>query len=650
MVENISFSEMSKALVQLSLDQVQRAKSGHPGMPMGFADVATVLWSKFLRFDPSQPTWFNRDRFILSNGHGSALHYALLHLTGYPLTLDDCKAFRQVNSKTPGHPEIDPRIGIETTTGPLGQGLAAGCGIAVAQKHLNASLDNKLTFKTYVVVGDGCLMEGISHEVANCASIWELSNLVVLWDDNDITIDGAVSMTSKERTCDRFRSYGWHVIGPVDGHDFSAIEIALSAAQQVKEKPVFIDFRTVIGKGCDAEGTSQVHGAPLPQKSYERILAGRAPFSIDPDALKAWRSLGMQAEPKFFSGLSQEQQSLYQQCLKRDKPKDWFARVEDWMSSDQAVTPMATRQASQQVLKQLAPYFPQLIGGSADLTGSVCTQWGCADFSASQPEGRYLNFGVREFAMFAIASGMATMGLRPYVGTFLTFCDYGRNAIRCAALMDLPVVYILTHDSIALGEDGPTHQPIEHLAILRATPNLEVWRPANGLECARAWQAACERKGPTAIVLTRQENAAIPRPIQGELQEGASVIFDHPKASFCLLATGSEVAMAFQASQILAQSGIYVRVVSCPCLQRFKNSTVYEAFIGGLPIVVIEAASSQSWGDIQPNPQYRITMESYGLSGRGQDVQDYFGFTPEKIAKRVKSLLTNQEVKYETGH
>ena len=638
----MTFKQMSLALTQLAIDQVQQAQSGHPGMPMGFADVATVLWAKFLRFDPRQPEWFNRDRFILSNGHGSALQYALHYLTGYPTGKEDLYSFRQLHSHTPGHPERDIARGIEVTTGPLGQGLANAVGIALAEKHLNARLSNALAFTTYVVVGDGCLMEGISHEAASMASAMGLGNLVVLWDDNQVTIDGPVSLTSKEDTCARFRSYGWHVIGPVDGHDFTAIEAALSEAQDIVDQPVFIDFQTVIGKGSCLEGTQAVHGAPLSQADYDTFLNDRKPFEVDQHALALWRACGIKAQDFDERDLDHTQKQLLEMCRTGQKPQGWFSAVAQWMDSEQACAPCATRVASRQILSLLAPHWGVLIGGSADLAGSVGSQWGSKEFSSDVPQGRHINFGVREFAMCAAASGMATVGLRPYVATFLTFSDYARNAIRMAALMQLPVIYIFTHDSVALGEDGPTHQPVEHLAALRAIPGLEVWRPANGLECAVSWQQAAERSGPTVIVLTRQVNKQIPRPKERDLAEGVAVIIAHESPVMTIIATGSEVSCAVQASQILAEKGIGVRVLSVPCLERLRKHQAASDILGQAPLLVVEAASGQSWGDIQPNAAYRITVDQFGLSAPGQECLTHFNITPKYVAKRVIQLTSGQ--------
>lgn len=637
--QEIAWKDLSQSVAQLAVDMVQNAQSGHPGMPMGFSRVATVLWYAFLRTDPSDPQWKNRDRFILSNGHGCALQYALLHLTGYPLSLDECRSFRQLNSPTAGHPEYDVDIGIETTTGPLGQGLANACGIALAQKHINARCGDVLDFKTYVVVGDGCLMEGVSHEAANCASVWGLNDLIVLWDDNDISIDGKVSLATKEDTLARFRSYGWHVIGPIDGDDFEAIHAALTEAQSVKDKPVFIDFKTTIGNGAGVlAGSEKTHGSPLPDDIYKTFLAGKKPFHIDASVQALWRDRVKADKASFaqrIEALSDEKRALFSQ-LGQSYVADQDGLMQ-WLKTADLVKPQATRQASKEVLGVIGPKIPWLMGGSADLGNSVLTNWGGGVFSKDAPSGRQLHYGVREFAMFAVANGLALSGVRPYVGTFLVFIDYARNALRLAGLMQLPVVYVLTHDSIGIGEDGPTHQPVEHLTILRSTPGLETWRPANLYETAIAWQEALSRKGPTAIVLTRQKCFASSENNQ-TIKLGGRIVSDCDNPQCVVIATGSEVGLCEKAMQLLEPGECRIRLISVPCLSRFMQSKEKLDWLKDYPLFVVEAASDISWGQLQPDPKMRLTVNEFGLSGKGEEVMSAFGFSPENVAMRMRQI------------
>ncbi len=658
---------LANAIRALSMDAVQQARSGHPGAPMGLADSMEALWNAVLKHNPANPQWVDRDRFVLSNGHASMLLYSLLHLSGYDLPLQALRDFRQLHSATPGHPEYAETPGVETTTGPLGQGLANAVGMAIAERALAARY-NRLDFpivdhRTWCVVGDGCLMEGISHEACSLAGTLGLGKLIVLYDDNGISIDGPVSGWFSEDVPGRFRSYGWHVVEAVDGHDGDAVAAALTEAVAETERPTLVCLRTVIGYGAsDVAGTSAVHGAPL---GADGVAAARAelgwthpPFEIPDAVYAAWdarpRGAALEAD---WQALFARYQAAYpneaaefQRCQRGDLPETFAQNAEALIAElDAAGKSVATRKASELVLEGLAPMLPELLGGSADLTGSNNTRWsGCTTLDADHPRGNYLYYGVREFAMTAIQNGLALHGgVIPYAGTFLVFSDYARNAVRMAALMGLRSVLVYTHDSIGLGEDGPTHQPIEHLASLRLIPRLDVWRPCDAVETAAAWRAALTRRdGPTALVLSRQTLPAQPRDADalGALARGGYVLRDfgtYPQA--VLIASGSEVAVAVAAAERLSAASVAVRVVSIPCLDVYKAQSAewHEQVIPARirARVAVEAGSPDPWYRLVGAEGDVIGIERFGASAPAEQLFDLFGFTAERIADRVMGLL-----------
>jgi transketolase len=644
----------ASALRALAMDAVQRARSGHPGAPMGMAEMAVALWGRHLRHNPGNPHWANRDRFVLSNGHASMLLYALLHLTGYDLPLEELRNFRQLHSRTPGHPECGITPGVETTTGPLGQGLTNAVGMALAEKLLAREFNRPghaiVDHHTYVFLGDGCLMEGISHEAISLAGVWQLDKLIALYDDNGISIDGPVEGWFRDDTPARFRACGWDVIGPLDGHDPDAVAAAIEHAKTATGRPTLIVCRTTIGAGSPGRaGTAKAHGEPLGEgeviATREAIGWPHAAFEIPHEIGALWDA---RAEGARFEAAWQERFDAYREAFPElaaeftrrmtgDLPADWDAiAVATLAAFDQDGDSIATRKASQQVLALLAPRVPELLGGSADLTGSNLT-----DFPDAGP--RHIHYGVREFGMAAVMNGVALHGgLIPYGGTFLTFSDYSRNAIRMAALMKLRVVHVFTHDSIGLGEDGPTHQSVEHAASLRLIPNLEVWRPCDGAETAVAWiEALAARDRPSALLLSRQnlpvqrrdaaQRAAIPH--------GGYVLSERDAARATLLATGSEVGLAMQAQQILDDVGIPVRVVSIPSSTRFDQQprAYREAVLGALPRIGVEAGVSRWWG------QYGCTaalgVDSFGESAPAAAVFEHFGLTAAHLARLVGETL-----------
>ena len=626
----LTHHQSSNLVKFLAISAVQAAKSGHPGAPLGCADIMTVLWQKYLQLNPHDPTWINRDRFILSNGHASAMLYALLYLRGFNLKLDDLQQFRQLHSLTPGHPELDQQYGIEATTGPLGQGFANAVGIALAAKLQAQSLDTEgqtlLDYRSYVLVGDGCLMEGISHEAANLASVWELEKLIVMWDNNNITIDGYVTMVSKEDTSARFTAYGWDVIGPVDGHDPIAIQNALQLAQLCNGKPKFINFITTIGCGVqDGAGTSAMHGSPLSTAQWQQLTIDLAV------------SESMVRDHKLIQQWQQHCPNQYDSWQQRwnNSPAYSVTAINKLNSSLTIPIPpvlamCSTRVASQQWIQAACMLNSTLIGGSADLDASTLTYPGATSIAP------YIHYGVREFAMCAIANGLTLAGYRPFVSTFLVFSDYAKNAIRMAALMKLGVIYIFTHDSIGLGEDGPTHQPVEQLLALRSIPGLETWRPADAAETFIAWREAmlCEH-GPTALVLSRQ-NLPIITNTNIDLTYGAHIVLSHNNPELIICATGSEVTLAIQASLQLPHRAI--QILSCPNLNRFRNSVLHHSLAKIAPFFIIEAASGWSWGDIQPNPDFRLTLDNFGMSAPGPEVQRACGFSIENVLLRLKNI------------
>ncbi len=651
---------MANAIRFLAADAVEKAKSGHPGMPMGMADVATVLFQRFLKFDPARPDWPDRDRFILSAGHGSMLLYALLYLTGYPnMTLEEIRNFRQLGSKTAGHPEYDPASGIETTTGPLGQGLGNAVGLALAERMMNARFgDSVVDHRTYAIAGDGCLMEGISHEAASLAGHLKLGRLIVLFDDNGISIDGPTSLAVSDDQAARFAAYGWHVQG-VDGHAPDAVAAAIGVAQ-ADPRPSLIACRTVIGFGAPTKaGSEKTHGAPLGAEEIagarEKLGWAHPAFEVPAEILSAWRAQGAKGAALSadwdarVASLSDADRGELERRLSGALPEDWDRALTDLKDSISAEQPeLATRVASQKVLDALRPVIPELAGGSADLTGSNNTKATGQDvITAGDYSGGYIHYGVREHAMAAAMNGMSLHGgLIPYGGTFLIFTDYCRPSIRLAALMGLRVVYVMTHDSIGLGEDGPTHQPVEHLAALRAMPNLLVTRPADTIETAECWQIALENDGgPTVLALTRQKLPTVRlEPSAENLSERGAYILSpaEREREVTLIATGSEVAIALQAQARLQADGVATAVISMPCWELFTRQSDHyrdEVLGPGSLRVAIEAASPLGWERWTGPDGGFIGMTSFGESAPYQDLYAHFGITPEAVVETVKSRL-----------
>jgi transketolase len=658
--------ELANAIRALSMDAVEAARSGHPGMPMGMADIAEVLWNDFLRHNPANPKWSNRDRFVLSNGHGSMLLYALLHLAGYELPLAELKRFRQLHSRTAGHPEAAETPGVETTTGPLGQGLANAVGMALAEKVL-AQQFNRPDFPivdhyTYCFVGDGCLMEGISHEVASLAGTLGLGKLIVLYDDNGISIDGQVGGWFTDDTAARFQAYGWEVISEVDGHNAEAIKAALVSAAVDPLRPTLICCRTVIGFGApNKQGKESSHGAPLGADELAAAKAGlnwpHAAFEIPPNIAEAWdcRSRGAAWEREWtelFERYRQVHPALADEYLRRQAgqlPNDWSAvraAIENGsMAIEQAI---ASRKASQQVLAELVPALPELIGGSADLSHSNLT-WvkQSKALSAADADGNYIYFGVREFGMAAICNGISLHGgLRPFAATFLVFSDYARNALRMSALIPAPVIYVFTHDSIGLGEDGPTHQPVEHLASLRQIPNTELWRPCDATETAIAWLESIEHTaGPSMLALSRQNLAPQPRSTQAlaQIRFGGYVLDSDDNPQLILLGTGSELALARAAAVALRGDGVKVSVVSMPCTQRFDAQTdAYRDSV--LPPTVrarvaVEAGVTDYWRKYVGLDGAVIGIDSFGASAPAERLYEHFSITVEAVVQAARQIL-----------
>ena len=660
--------DRADAIRFLSIDAVQKANSGHPGMPMGMADIAEVLWHDFLKYNPNHPEWLNRDRFILSNGHGAMLQYALLHLTGYALTLDDLRQFRQLHSKTPGHPEYHETPGVETTTGPLGQGLANAVGMAIAEKHLAAEFNRPglsiIDHYTYCFAGDGCMMEGISHEVCSLAGTFGLGKLIVFYDDNSISIDGNVSGWFSDNTPLRFEAYGWHVIANVNGHDSEAIREAIIKAQAESDRPTIICCKTVIGWGSpNMAGSASTHGAALGEKevaaSRSNLNWPHSPFSIPPEIYASWdaRQKG-EAVEKTWQTLFSEYQDKYPEVasellrrLEGRLPSNWATQADNLLQElNEKKQSVATRKASQLCLDRYANVLPEMMGGSADLTESNCTNWeGMKVFSRDNPEGRYIHYGVREFGMSAIMNGLSlNNGLIPFGGTFLTFSDYARNAIRLAAIMRQRVVFVYTHDSIGLGEDGPTHQPIEQLPSLRMMPNLSVWRPCDTVETAVAWRSAIEHQGPTCLLLSRQ---TLPFQARNDqqltlIQRGGYILCDFAEGkqpNAILIATGSEVALAVEAAKQLVNDEIYVRVVSMPSVDTFLaqdenyRQMVLPDALGAR--IAIEAASGDDWYRFVGLQGKVIGMHRFGASAPAKDVFQDCGFTVTHVVEMTKEVI-----------
>lgn len=663
------FNTLANAIRFLSIDAVEKAQSGHPGAPMGMADIATVLWNEYLNHNPKDPSWINRDRFVLSNGHGSMLIYSLLHLSGYDLTLDDLKAFRQLNSKTAGHPEFAHTPGIETTTGPLGQGLANAVGMAVAEKTLAAQFNTDdhavIDHYTYVFLGDGCLMEGISHEVCSLAGRLGLGKLICFYDDNNISIDGQVSPWFADDTPARFKAYGWHVVEAVDGHDPAQIRAAIEAGRAATDKATLICCKTKIGFGSpNKEGSESSHGAPLGADEValtrEKLNWPYAPFEIPAEIMQAWNAsaVGQQKQQAWqakFEVYEANHSALAAELLRRvqgELPKHWAKATQDYIVQvQQAGKDVATRKASQAAIEAYAPLLPEFLGGSADLTGSNNTNWKACQSLNENPAGNYMYYGVREFGMSAIMNGIALHGgFIPFGGTFLVFMEYARNAVRMAALMQQRVLFVYTHDSIGLGEDGPTHQPIEQLASLRATPGLETWRPCDAVESAVAWQQSIERKGPSALIFSRQNLPHQSRD-QSQLEaisKGGYVLRHalNKKPALTLVATGSEVGLIVAAAALLDQQGVNTQVVSIPCLDRFhaqdiayKESVIPKASIK----IAVEAGVAVDWYQIVGDTGAIIAMDGFGASAPAQDLFEYFGFTVEAVVERSLAQLKIQQ-------
>jgi transketolase len=659
--------DLANAIRALSMDAVEQANSGHPGMPMGMADIAEVLWNDFLRHNPANPRWPNRDRFVVSNGHGSMLLYSVLHLTGYPLAMDEIRNFRQLGYHTAGHPEYAPDLGIETTTGPLGQGLANAVGMAIAERALAVRYNRPgfevVDHRTWVFTGDGCLMEGISHEACSLAGTLGLGKLTVFYDDNGISIDGEVEGWFTDDTPARFAAYGWHVVPGVDGHDPEAVRAAIEAACAETGRPTLICCRTIIGWGApNKQGTAATHGAALGAdevaRTRENIGWPHGPFAVPDDIRAAWdaRARGAVFEAdwsRLMDAYATEYRTEHAELTRRldgALPADWPQAADAAIASlAEGAGNVATRKASELALNGFGPLLPELIGGSADLTGSNNTFFkGSRRIGAGDFAGNYLHFGVREFGMTAILNGLALHGgFRPYGGTFLVFSDYARNAVRMAALMRQPITLVYTHDSIGLGEDGPTHQPIEHLASLRLIPNLRVWRPCDVAETAVAWRDALESETtPTVLALSRQNLPAQARtPEQlAAIRRGGYVLQDPDGEPVALLvATGSEVGLAVDAARLLAAEGIAVRVVSMPCLQLFRvqEPAWRDAVLppGITARLAVEAGVPDSWYPFVGAAGAVIGLERFGESAPAPQLFEHFGFTPEAVAARLKALL-----------
>ena len=661
--------DMANAIRALAMDAVQKANSGHPGMPMGMAEIAVALWRGHLRHNPANPAWADRDRFVLSNGHGSMLLYALLHLTGYDLPMAELERFRQLHSKTPGHPEFGCAPGVETTTGPLGQGLANAVGMALAERILAAEFNRPffevVNHHTYVFLGDGCLMEGISHEACSLAGVLGLGKLIALYDDNGISIDGHVEGWFRDDTPKRFEAYGWHVVPNVDGHDVAAVDAAIRAAQAVADRPSLICCKTVIGKGSpNKAGSHDAHGAPLGEKEVAATRAAigwtHPPFEIPAPVRAAWdaRARGAQLEAQWrerFTGYEAKYPELAAELRRRmagELPANWRAATRDLVAAiDGKAETIATRKASQNAIEGLGKILPELVGGSADLAGSNLTLWSGSKGVARGGGGNYLYYGVREFGMCAILNGLALHGgVIPYGGTFLVFSDYARTALRVAALMKVRAICVFTHDSIGLGEDGPTHQSVEHVASLRLIPNMDVWRPCDTVESAAAWIAAIERRdGPAALVFSRQNLAfqkRAPATVDA-IRRGGSVLADAPGARAVIIATGSEVSLATGAQTKLAEEGIPVRVVSMPSTNVFdRQDAAYRASVlpKGLPRVAVEAGVTDFWrkyvGAVDSGQGEVIGIDRFGESAPGPELFKFFGFTVDNVVAAVKRVLT----------
>ncbi len=659
------FNDITGAIRMLAVDAVQKANSGHPGAPMGMAEIADVLWNRHMRHNPTNPKWADRDRFVQSNGHGSMLIYALLHLTGYDLPMDELKRFRQMHSKTPGHPEYGYTVGVETTTGPLGQGITNAVGFAMAEKLLAAEFNKPgheiVNHNTYVFMGDGCMMEGISHEACALAGTWGLGKLTAFWDDNQISIDGHTPGWFTDDTAKRFESYGWHVIANVQGHDSDAIEAAIQAAKKVTDKPTLICCKTIIGAGSpNKQDSHDVHGAAL---GDAEVAATRAhigwnypPFEIPAHVYKAWdakdKGAALEAEwnKKFaaYKAAFPKEAAEFVRRSKGDLPADFAAHAAKVIADTNAKgETIATRKASQNAINALQPVLPEFLGGSADLTGSNLTNWVGAKHVSGKSTGNYISYGVREFGMSHIMNGMALHGgLLPFGGTFLMFSEYARNALRMSALMKQRVIYVFTHDSIGLGEDGPTHQPVEQTATLRYIPNMQVWRPCDTVESAVSWVAAVERNdGPSSLIFSRQNLQFQKRDAAqiANIRKGGYVLSEAAgKAQAIIISTGSEVDLAIKAQAVLAAEGINVRVVSMPSSNVFDNQDqAYKDSVlpKGMKRIAVEAGVTHGWYKYVGLDGAVIGMDCFGESAPAPELFKHFGFTVDNVVATVKKVI-----------
>lgn len=660
------FKNLTSAVRALAMDAVQKANSGHPGMPMGMAEIAEVLWIHHLRHNPANPNWTDRDRFVLSNGHGSMLIYALLHLTGYDLSIEDIKQFRQLHSKTPGHPEYGYTPGIETTTGPLGQGITNAVGMALAEKILASEFNRPgldiVNHYSYAFLGDGCLMEGISHEACSLAGTLGLGKLICFYDDNGISIDGHVEGWFSDDTPKRFEAYGWHVVPDVNGHDPAAIEAAIENAKQTIEKPSMICCKTVIGMGSpNKAGTHEVHGAALGDAeiaaSRPHIGWDHAPFDIPKEIYDVWdaRAKGKKIEDEWTHKLDEytkkypSEAAEFKRRIAGDLPDKWYEHAEKIINqvNDKEET-IASRKASQNAIEGLATVLPELVGGSADLAGSNLTLWSGSKAISHETGGNYIYYGVREFGMSAIMNGLSLHGgIIPYGATFLMFSEYARNALRMAALMKIRNLFVFTHDSIGLGEDGPTHQPIEQTATLRFIPNMDVWRPCDSVESTVAWARSIERKdGPSTLIFSRQNlpfqkrNAATIKLID----KGGYILSEAAggKPQAIIIATGSEIGLAMSAQQALNESGIKVRVVSMPCTSLFdRQDQTYKdsVLLNGVKRVAVEAGTADYWHKYVGLEGAVVGMTTFGESAPASDLFKHFGFTVDNVVKAVKNII-----------
>jgi len=660
-------TELADAIRVLAMDAVQKAKSGHPGMPMGMADITEVLWRKYLRHNPANPAWANRDRFVLSNGHGSMLLYAALHLTGYDWPIEELIAFRQLHSRTPGHPEYKCAPGVETTTGPLGQGLSNAVGMALAERILAAEFNRPgldiVDHHTYVYVGDGCLMEGLSHEVCSLAGVLGLGKLIALYDDNGISIDSDkahISSWFADETPKRFEAYGWHVIDDVDGHDPDAIDRAIAKARSIADKPSLICCKTIIGKGSpNKQNTGGAHGAALGEQEVavtrEALGWKYPPFEIPDDIYAAWdaRTNGATVEAQWNETMAAyaekypREAAEFSRRMSGELPADWPTKRDAIIAGiAHKAEKIATRKASQNSLEAFGPLLPELIGGSADLAGSNLTMW-----SQSRPVsadgGNYVFYGVREFGMAAIMNGIALHGgFINYGATFLVFMDYCRNAVRMAALMKQQSIFVFTHDSIGLGEDGPTHQPVEQLTALRATPNMQAWRPCDTVESAVCWKAAIERTdGPSALLLTRQKLPAVRREVDGELgdlRRGGYLVSGDDQPDAVIAASGSELHLALAARDALATKGKKINVVSIPCLERYYEQEAdyrRRLFPAGVPTCTIEAGCTRPWRALAGPDGLTLGIDTFGASAPAAELAEHFGLTAPSVTTKVAEWL-----------